>query len=120
MKVTIRPTKTIHVQKQISRWMLVLLTFFIYSPSFAINFNQTSMKGMAQAYGFVLAQEYSLSRITKEFPDLALNVQLARAQFDSIFPDIKIKLAAQLAQAMGEKTFQETDRKLRIKLYGIV
>ena len=59
-------------------WSLVLLALFFYSSaSLAINFNPTSIKGMAQAYGFVLGQEYSLSRIEKEFPELTADVELA-------------------------------------------
>ena len=83
---------------------------------FALNVNSTSVKGMAQAYGFVLAQEYSLSRIAKELPELTGGVELARAQFDSTFPDINTKLEKQLKQTMGEKLFQETAAKLRTKL----
>jgi hypothetical protein len=92
-----------HVAKNIGtppekkRWALFLLALFFYtSASLAINFNPTSVKGMAQAYGFVLGQEYSLSRIEKEFPELTGGVELARAQFGSAFPDIKAKLEAQL------------------------
>ncbi len=52
-------------------WAFVLLAFVFYSSTaLAMNFNPTSVKGMAQAYGFVHGQEYSLSRITKEFPEL--------------------------------------------------
>lgn len=98
-------------------WSLVLLALFFYSSaSLAINFNPTSIKGMAQAYGFVLGQEYSLSRIEKEFPELTADVELARAQFGSTFPDIKAKLETQLRQAMGEKLFQETRTALQTKL----
>jgi hypothetical protein len=96
-------TKFIRTQKRAQLWLLILLTLFAYTPTtFAINFNPTSVKGIAQAYGFVLGQEYSLSRISKEFPELTVNVDLARAQFGSTFPDIKTKLETQLKKAMGE------------------
>lgn len=111
MRVTFQSIKFIHKPK----WMrLCLLIFLAYTPTtFAINFNSTSVKGMAQAYGFVLGQEYSLSRISKEFPELSVNVDLARAQFGSTFPDIKTKLETQLKKAMGEKLFAETATNLR-------
>lgn len=116
MRVTIQPT-VIRTQKRAQRWLLILLTLFAYSPaSFAINFNPTSVKGMAQAYGFVLGQEYSLSRIAKEFPELAGGVELARARFGSTFSDIETKLEIQLTQAIGEKLFQETAGNLRMNL----
>lgn len=98
-------------------WALVLLAFLFYSsPTLAMNFNPTSVKGMAQAYGFIFGQEYSLSRIAKEFPELSGGVELARAQFGTTFPDIKTKLESQLKQAMGEKLFQETKASLQTKL----
>lgn len=115
MRVTV-PTKFIGAKKRGQFWLLVILTLFAYTPTtFAIVFNPASVKGMAQAYGFVLGQEYSLSRISKEFPELAANVDLARAQFDSTFPDIKTKLETQLKKAMGEKLFEEASTDLQRK-----
>ncbi|MBL8525566.1 MAG: hypothetical protein JNN20_17945 [Betaproteobacteria bacterium] len=101
------------------RWALVLLALFFHSSvSIAINFNPISIKGMAQTYGFLLGQEYSLSRIEKEFPELTGEVELARAQFGSTFPYIKPKLETQLKQAMGEKSFLETISTLQTKNKG--
>ena len=117
MRITVQPTKVIRTQKRVQLWLLILLTLFAYSPtSFAINFNPTSVKGIAQAYGFVLGQEYSLSRIAKEFPELTGGVELARTQFGSTFPDIKTMLETQLKKAMGEKLFQKLSTNLRTKL----
>lgn len=105
------------ILKRAKRWFLILLALTVFPvTSFAINFNPTSVKGAAQAYGFILGQEYSLSRIAKEFPELSGGVELARAQFGSTFPDIKTKLETQFKKAMGEKLFQETATNLRTKL----
>lgn len=99
------------------QWLFFLLLFVsLPTTAFALNVNPTSVKGMAQAYGFVLGQEYSLSRIAKEFPELVVGVELARAQFGSTFPDIKTKLETQLKKAMGEKPFQKASVNLRTKL----
>ena len=101
------------------QWLLLFLLLLLVSlptTAFPLNVNLTSVKGIAQAYGFVLGQEYSLSRIAKEFPELTGGVDLARAQFGSAFPDIKTKLEKQLKQAMGEKLFQGTAANLRTKL----
>lgn len=117
MRVTVQPTKFIRTLKRVQIWLLILLTLISYTPStFAINFNTTSVKGIAQAYGFVLGQEYSFSRISKEFPELTINVDLARAQFGSTFPDIKTELETQLKKAIGDKLFEETSTNLRTKL----
>lgn len=106
-----------HILKQARIILFILLTLTVLpATSFAINFNSTSVKGVAQAYGFVLGQEFSLSRIAKEFPELSGGVELARSEFGSTFPDIKTKLEIQLKNAMGEKLFQETATNLRTKL----
>jgi hypothetical protein len=106
-----------YILKQFRRWFFILWALAIFPvASFAINFNPTSVKGVAQAYGFVLGQEYSLSRIATEFPELLGSVELARARFSSTFPDIGTKLETQLKNAMGEKLFQETATNLRARI----
>jgi hypothetical protein len=81
-----------------------------------LNFNQTSINGLAKAYGFILGQEFSLERISKEYPNLSPSVTLAKAQFDSSFPGMKSKLKDQLIRAMGEKLFDKTDIDLKKQL----
>lgn len=95
----------------------VLLAIFLYSSTiFAMNINSSLVKGVAQTYGYVLGQEYTLSRIANDLPEMTIDVELARGQFNSAFPDIKNKLETQLKQALGEKLFQETKANLQIKL----
>lgn len=103
--------------KQFRRWCFILLALFVVpTTSFAINLNSTSVKGIAQAYGFVLGQEFTLSEIAREFPESSVSVIMARAQFGSTFPNIEKKLETQLRKAMGEKRFQETAANLRTKI----
>ena len=105
--------------KNTHRWFLIILVLVVCPlNSSAINFNPVSLKGIGQAYGFILGQEYSLSRIQKEFPELASDVELARLQFRATFPDIKTKLETQLTTTMGERNFQETANSIRTKLRG--
>lgn len=116
MRVVVHFPKFMGTKKRVQIWVLTLI-LFAYPPAiFAINFNPASLKGMSQAYGFVLGQEYSLSRIEKEFPELTGGVELARAQFSSTFPDINNKLEKELIQALGESQFQEIAAKLRIRI----
>ena len=63
--------------------LMALVLAVFPAASSAINLNPPAVKGVARAYGFVLAQEFSLSRIAKEFPELSGGVELARAQFGS-------------------------------------
>jgi len=110
-------TKCIGSSARAKLWQLILVTLVFYSSAaLAINFNSTSIKGIAQAYGFVLGQEYSLWRIENELPEFTAGVALARAQFGSTFPNIKDKLETELKKAMGEKLFQETKTTLQIKI----
>lgn len=100
-----------------ARRVLIFLALFFYATgSFAINFNQMSVKGMTQAYGYLLGQDYSLSLIEIEYPELKGATTLARAHFDSTFPGIKSQIEAQLMQALGEKLFQETIFSLNASL----
>jgi len=95
------------------RWLLALIALTVYSgASYAINHTSKSIKGLAQAYGFVVQQDNSLTRIAKEFPDLAWGVESARSQFNSTFPHIKTKLEDQIKRALGERGLQELVSKL--------
>ncbi|MCX7192419.1 MAG: hypothetical protein NTY60_02135 [Proteobacteria bacterium] len=103
-----------------TRWFIVLVALALCPiTTFAINFNPASVKGLAQAYGFILGQEYSLSRIETDFPEMATRVALARAQFGATFPDIKTKLETQLQSIMSEKQFQETASTLQTRTQEI-
>lgn len=86
----------------------------LYAADF--NFNQNSVKGLAQSLGFVQGQEFTLERISKEYPELSLSVTLARAQFDSSFPNIKLKLRDQLTLAMGEVLFKKTEANIKSQI----
>ncbi|MDO8926511.1 MAG: hypothetical protein Q7U94_06330 [Sideroxyarcus sp.] len=104
-------------QVRFQRWSLIILVLSAFpSTTFALNFNPISIKGLAQAYGFVLGQEFTLSRINAEHPELSVSVELARAQFGSTFPDIKAKLEKQLRLSLGENLFQETATVLQSKI----
>lgn len=93
--------------KLIRFFCFILFLFFLCIPSHALNMNQKLIKGVAQAYGFILGQEYTLSMIAKQYKDLATAVKLSNAKFESAFPEIKKKLEMQLKLALGEKKFQE-------------
>lgn len=74
----------------------------------AINYSHKSIKGLSQAYGFLVAQDYSLSRIEKEFPELSLDVALVRKEFNSEFPGAKEVIQNHLKLAMSNNAYKET------------
>jgi hypothetical protein len=90
----------------------VVLFSHIQQAAAALNHNQSSIKAISKAYGFILGQESSLSRIERSYPEAAMQVELARATFNSAFPDIKKKLEAELTVALTAPKFQE----LRIEM----
>lgn len=81
-----------------------------------LNFNQNSVKGLVNTYAFILGQEHSLEKISKEYPDLSYSVMLAEAKFNSSFPKIKLKLKRQLILALGESVFKKTETELSEQL----
>lgn len=84
--------------------------------AFTANFNAVAVKGISTAYGFVLGQEYSLARVVNEYPDMQMNMELAKAQFDSTFPNIKQKLESKLKDALGQKGFDDLAKVIQVKL----
>jgi hypothetical protein len=82
----------------------------------ALNHNPSAIKGISQAYGFMLGQEVSLARIERTYPDAAMQVEMARAAFNAAFPDIKRKLEAELTAALTEPKFTEMRTELNKKL----
>lgn len=104
------------LRKSITLFAGILIFSSQIAVLYAANLNQNYIKGLGQAYGFVIGQEFSLERIGKEYPELYLSVMLAKAQFDSSFPDIKSKLKEQLTHSMGENLFKKTDADIKSNL----
>ncbi len=85
--------------------------------SFAdLNYNPVAIKALSKAYGFVLGQDYQLSRIEKAYPAAHVEVERARMAFSARFPNIKIKVERELSKALGETGLKqlrnETQRKM--------
>lgn len=82
----------------------------------ALNYSQSSIKGISQAYGFVLGQEASLARIERTYPDAAMQVEMARSTFNAAFPDIKKKIEAELIAALTEPKFKQLRDEIVAKI----
>lgn len=100
----------------LAKWVLLLVSCLPYFSS-AANFSPASIKEIAQAYGFVLGQEYTLDLVARQYPDLNLRVSLARAQFAATFSNINSKLETQLKEALGPKEFDELAKTMQSRLY---
>ena len=103
-------------RKSLVKWALLLLSFTPIFSSAATS-SAASIKEVAQAYGFVLGQEYTLDLVARQYPDMDLRVSLARSQFGAAFPNINSKLEAQLKEALGPKGFEELGKSIQSKIY---
>lgn len=95
-------------------FLLLIFVTLAYTPECrAINVNSKSLSGLAQTYGFVLGQDFTLGRIKEEFPDIRGDADLRRAQFEAAFPRIKEKLETELKRALGEAMFSQVAGEIR-------
>lgn len=106
------------LQKYIIITVNVILFCFQVAPVQATDndFNQAYVKGISEAYGFILGQEYSLDRIVKKFPDLASSAKVAKAKFNASFPGIKTKIKDQLIKTLGKQIYEKIDLGLKRKM----
>lgn len=74
--------------KRFSRWLAIACISFAsaFASASALQVNQNGVKGIAQAYGFVVGQEASLEMVQKGHPDLSMKVKMSKAAFDAGFP----------------------------------
>jgi len=94
-------------------WLAIILSAACAAPTFAtLNYNSKAISALSKAYGFVLAQEYSLALVETSFPALHIQVEMARAAFGSGFPDIRERLEKELAEALGGPQFAELRAKM--------
>ncbi|HBJ28120.1 MAG: hypothetical protein CL810_05370 [Cobetia sp.] len=68
---------------------------------------------LSSTYGFVIAQDITLSRIADEYPGLAPDAELASAYFKNAFPKITHRLAENLATLMGKDHAREVLEGIR-------
>lgn len=92
--------------------LLAFLIAIVATSAHALNFTQESVKGLAQAYGFVHAQSLSLTRIATEYPAMSGRAHHASARFDSTFPGIQGLLEAQLKAALPGQAYSQFAEKL--------
>lgn len=57
---------------------------------------------LSRALGFILGQRFSLNRVKTEFPELALRVRQAEAEFNLSFGDAEAEIRKTLQEMMGD------------------
>jgi hypothetical protein len=89
---------------------------FPYWSFAALNYNPAAITALSKAYGFILGQDYQLSRIEKAYPAARVEVEMTRMAFGAGFPNIRIKIERELSSALGEAGLKqlrnETQRKI--------
>jgi hypothetical protein len=99
-----------------SKIVTVMCLLLFHLTGWALEHTPNSVKAISKAYGFILGQEQSLSRIERTYPDAAMQVELVRLGFNSTFPDIKKKLEAELVKALTQPKFKELQKELQEKI----
>lgn len=103
--------------KEVLRFVVICIGTVFPCWSFAdLNYNPVAIKALSKAYGFILGQDYQLSRIERAYPGARVEVEMARMAFGVGFPNIRIKIERELSSALGEAGLRqlriETQRKL--------
>jgi hypothetical protein len=80
---------------------------------FSFGRSEAAQIGLSRAYGYVLAQEYSLKRIAQLYPMLQSPVQNAEFAFATTYGrSIKDKLAEYIAPGLGREKLREFTTKI--------
>jgi hypothetical protein len=81
--------------------IIAVLVATTASAARSFNYNETSVKGLFQALGYVSAQDAALGRIETLHPQLGPGAMRARLEFAVAFPDVNVKLVRHLTAALG-------------------
>lgn len=84
------------------------------------NFKKPKYKRVAEAYGFIIAQEYSLNRIRNEFPQFEIKTLNAQISFNSTFGKSKEGLKKYLTEYLGENEFKKYEEELIIEIKRVL
>lgn len=103
----------------ISFFALSLVVFFSQNTC-ALNLNSKSIKGLSKSYGFLLGQEFTLSKVEQTFLELKLYCELAKSNFNATFPQAKQKIEAQLIKVMGKQKFYTFKKDFTNQLHHIL
>ncbi|TDF82397.1 hypothetical protein [Pseudomonas sp. H9] len=87
---------------------LMLAAFSVPAVAdFSFGRSDEAMLGLGKAYGYLLAQDYTLKLIPTRYPELQASAKSAELNFASVFGNsIKDKLGAEISAAIGEDTFR--------------
>lgn len=89
--------------------------------SFAeLNYNPVAIKALSKAYGFILGQDFQLSRIEKAYPAAGGEVEMTRMAFGAGFPNIRIKIERELSSALGEAELKQLRNEMQRKMVAFL
>ena len=94
--------------------LLISVSASFFSPSIkAIELSKSMdvSEGLAASYGYVLAQDLSISKIQTEFPSLAQRANSVRMQFQLEFLSVEDMHSA-LMKVMGEDRLAQFDQQM--------
>lgn len=89
---------------------------FLSLNSNAFTKSQKSLNGLSMVYGYVVGQEATLIRILNQFPELKSDVDLVKAEIETVYPNIKLKTSNKIIELIGpdsDQLFASIDKKIR-------
>ena len=102
--------------KQSIHLSIAIILCFISSSVLAFNTNRQFVLNLSSGYGYLLGQEILLDNIGKQYPDLAREAYLAKARFNTKFPNLKdkhFKLINSLDIPEVNQAFRESTMQLQ-------
>ncbi len=81
--------------------------------------NEQEIERLSRAYGYIIGQDYHLTLIEKEYPDLKIEVIKARLHFNSSFSKAKKIIESELERIFGDY-FNDFKSEILNKSYNIL
>jgi hypothetical protein len=102
--------------KALKKTKFAFLMAIASGSAFGLTPNQETGIGLAGAYGFLIAQNFGLDKIEKEFPELSRRVRLARLMFDASYGDATEKVEKRFVELFKDQNVNEVLDQLKGKV----
>lgn len=94
-----------------SLFLFVIISFSSLNAQIYSNYYED----LSRAYGFCIGQNYSLDKIATEFPDLSLEVQKSRLEFNSAFKSSFTEIENILKKSFSSK-WADFQRQMKVQI----
>lgn len=99
--------------RSLRRVFVVCLLIGAIRPALALNVNESALKGLSQAYGYLYGQAHTLQTFVRRYPELSLQAEVAEREFSASFPGVQTLLRAELLKALGEERIAKFESRIK-------